>query len=266
MGARLRKWTRRAFIGAGTIAGGGLVLGAGAMTFAPSRHSLVDDTDPDIVQLTTWIAVSPDNQVTVMVPHCEMGQGIHTALAMMAAEEMDADWSLVQITEAPALDDYANGYVARAVAGDSVPRMFERGFDYGTYRLTRFVGLQVTGGSMSVRGTGQFGMTIAGAAARDMLIAAAAEKFGVRASECQAQKSRVVHAASGKSASFGELAASAARMPVPVKPALKDPARYTVRHTSTPRRDIPTQLNRRAPIGLHLELTRILTASRGRPD
>lgn len=261
MGARLRKWTRRAFIGAGTIAGGGLVLGAGAMTFAPSRHSLVDDTDPDIVQLTTWIVVSPDNHVTVMVPHCEMGQGIHTALAMMAAEEMDADWSLVQITEAPALDDYANGYVARAVAGDSVPRMFERGFDYGTYRLTRFVGLQVTGGSMSVRGTGQFGMTIAGAAARDMLIAAAAEKFGVRASECQAQKSRVVHAASGKSASFGELAASAARMPVPVKPALKDPARYTVRHTSTPRRDIPSKVNGSAKYGIDVVVPGMLYAA-----
>jgi len=136
MGVRLRKWTRRAFIGAGTIAGGGLVLGAGAMAFAPSRHSLVDDTTTDMAQLTTWIAVSPDNHITVMVPHCEMGQGIHTALAMMAAEEMDADWSLVQIKEAPALDEYANGYVARAIAGDSVPRMLERGFDYGTYRLS----------------------------------------------------------------------------------------------------------------------------------
>ena len=63
------------------------------------------------------------------------------------------------------LDEYANGYLARAMTGDSVPRMLERGFDYGTYRLTRFVGLQVTGGSMSVRGTGQFGMTIAGGTA-----------------------------------------------------------------------------------------------------
>ena len=95
MGVRLRKWTRRAFIGAGTIVGGGFVLGVGAMTFAPSRHSVVDGSAPDVSQLTTWIAVSPDNHITVLVPHCEMGQGIHTALAMMAAEEMDADWSLV---------------------------------------------------------------------------------------------------------------------------------------------------------------------------
>jgi len=261
MGVRLRKWTRRAFIGAGTIAGGGLVLGAGAMAFAPSRHSLVDDTTTDMAQLTTWIAVSPDNHITVMVPHCEMGQGIHTALAMMAAEEMDADWSLVQIKEAPALDEYANGYVARAIAGDSVPRMLERGFDYGTYRLTRFVGLQVTGGSMSVRGTGQFGMTIAGAAARDMLIAAGAEKFGVRASECQAQNSRVVHTASGRSATFGELATAAAKVAVPTKPALKDPARYTTRRTSTPRRDIPSKVNGSATYGIDVVVPGMLYAA-----
>ena len=64
-------------------------------------------------ELNTWITVSPDNVVTILVPHCEMGQGAQQALAMMAAEEMDADWTLVRVTEAPALDAYANGYVAR---------------------------------------------------------------------------------------------------------------------------------------------------------
>lgn len=261
MGTRIRKWTRRGFIGAGTLAGGGLLLGAGCMAFAPSRHSLVDDNAGDIGQLTTWIAVSPDNQITVLVPHCEMGQGVHTALAMMAAEEMDADWSLVQIKEAPALDAYANGYVARTFAGDSVPRMFERGFDYGTYRLTRFVGLQMTGGSMSVRSTGRFGMTIAGAAARDMLIAAGAAKFGARPSECHAQSSRVIHTASGRSASFGELAAAAAHLAVPVKPALKDPSKYTLRGTSTPRRDIPSKVNGSAKYGIDVVVPGMLHAA-----
>ena len=120
-------------------------------------------------ELTTWILVTPDNIVTVLVPHCEMGQGAQTALAMMAAEEMDADWNLVRFKEAPALDAYANAYIVRAFVND-VPGPFERGFDYGTYRLARWFGLQVTGGSMSVRGTGHYGMRVAGAAAREMLV------------------------------------------------------------------------------------------------
>ena len=78
-----------------------------------------------------------------------MGQGAQTALAMMAAEEMDADWNLVRIKEAPALDAYANAYIGRAFI--NVPGPLERGFDYGTYRIARLAGLQITGGSLSVR-------------------------------------------------------------------------------------------------------------------
>src|SRR5262245_32029225 len=90
----MRKWTRRAFIGTGTLVGGGLVLGVGGIAFSPSRHSVVGDEGAGAEQLTTWILITPDNIVTVLVPHCEMGQGSQTALAMMVAEEMNADWSL----------------------------------------------------------------------------------------------------------------------------------------------------------------------------
>ena len=135
-----------------------------------------------------------------------MGQGAQTALAMMAAEEMDADWNLVRVKEAPALDAYANAYIVRAFTGDRSRARSSARFDYGTYRLARWYGLQATGGSMSVRGTGVYGMRVAGAAAREMLIAAAAGRFGVGAAECTAVNSRVVHEASGKSATFGELA------------------------------------------------------------
>ena len=102
-----------------------------------------------------------------------MGQGAQTALAMMAAEEMDADWTLVHVKEAPALDAYANAYVGRAFL--DVPGPLQRGFDYGTYRIARMAGVQFTGGSLSVRSTRQYGMRIAGAAAKEMLVAAAAE-------------------------------------------------------------------------------------------
>src|SRR5262245_51113125 len=205
--APVRVWTRRAFIGAGTVAGGGFVLGVAVLALAPNRLEAKSDGE-----LNTWITVAPDSLVTILIPHCEMGQGAQTALAMMAAEEMSADWARVRIGEAPALDAYANEYVIRAFADFPVPGSMTRGFDYGTYRIARWFGLQVTGGSSAVRGTGVYGMAVAGAAARAMLIGAAARRFAVSPSECDARGSRVVHRATGRSAAFGELAEAAARM------------------------------------------------------
>ena len=241
----MRKWTRRAFIGTGSLVGGGFVLGVAGLTFAPSRHSVVSANGADAGELTTWITITPDNIVTVLVPHCEMGQGTLTALAMMAAEEMNADWSLVRVKEAPARDEYANAYMARPMM-PSIPASLVRGVDYGTYRVTRLFGFMTTGGSTAVRGTGVYGMRVAGAAAKDMLLAAAAQKFGVPAADCRAQKSHVVHAASGRSATFGELAAAAARVAVPSTPTLKSPDAYTLRRTVQKRVDIPPKVDGRA--------------------
>jgi isoquinoline 1-oxidoreductase beta subunit len=253
------KWTRRAFIGAGALTGGGLLLGVTGAIVAPSRHSVRSD-DPDATgELNTWILVTPDNIVTVIVPHCEMGQGAQTALAMMAAEEMDADWSLVRIKEAPALDAYANAYIGRAFL--SVPRMLERGFDYGTYRIARLAGLQVTGGSLSVRSTGHYGMRVAGAAAREMLIAAAAKQFGARASECAIANSRVTHTASGKSATFGELAQAAVKESVPSRPVLKSPDAYTLRRTARTRVDLRSKVDGSAVYGIDFKLPGMLHAA-----
>lgn len=256
----MKKWTRRAFIGAGSVVGGGLVLGVVDLAFAPSRHSLVSDDAANTGQLTTWITVTPDNLVTIIVPHCEMGTGALTALPMMAAEEMEADWSLVRVKEAPALDEYANGYIVRAMMGD-LPRPFVRGFDYTAYRAMRWFGLMASGGSWSVSGTGVFGMTVAGAAAKEMLLGAAAERFGVAVGECTASRSRVVHAASGRSAAFGELARDAARRPVPSSPTLKSRSQYTLRRTPQPRRDIPSKVDGRALYGIDVTVSGMLYAA-----
>jgi len=254
------RWTRRAFIGAGTLVGGGFVLGVSGLALAPSRHSVVSDDAADKGELTTWITVTPDDIVTVLVPHCEMGQGSQTALAMMAAEEMNADWSLVRIREAPALDNYATAYMARPMM-PAIPGPFVRGVDYGTYRLARWFGFQATGGSTAVRGTGVYGMAVAGAAAREMLVSAAAARFGVSASELSAASSRIVHAASGKSASFGELAKAAAKIPVPTSPALKSPDGYTIRRTARPRHDIPSKVNGSAIYGIDFTMPGMLYAA-----
>ena len=254
------KWTRRAFIGAGALVGGGLVLGVTGAALAPARHGLRDDDAENIGQLTTWILITPDNLVTILIPHCEMGQGAQTALAMMAAEEMDADWNLVRVKEAPALDAYANAYIVRAFVND-VPGPFERGFDYGTYRLARWFGLQVTGGSMSVRGTGHHGMRVAGAAAREMLIAAAAKQFGVSASELSVANSRVTHVASNRSASFGELAKAATHERVPTHPQLKDPKSYTLRRTPRQRIDLRSKVDGSAIYGIDYTMPGMLIAA-----
>jgi len=254
------KWTRRGFIGAGVLVGGGLVLGVTGAAVAPARHGLRSDDAENTGELTTWILVTPDNLVTILVPHCEMGQGAQTALAMMAAEEMDADWNLVRVKEAPALDKYANAYIVRAFVND-VPGPFERGFDYGTYRLARWFGLQVTGGSMSVRGTGHHGMRVAGAAAREMLVAAAAAQFGARPSDCTVANSRVTHTASGRSASFGELAKAATAQTVPTHPVMKDPKSYTLRRKAQRRVDMPSKVDGSAIYGIDFTLPGMLHAA-----
>ena len=254
------KWTRRAFIGTGSLVGGGLVLGVAGVTLAPSRHGLVADDAAEKGQLTTWITVTPDNFTTILVPHCDMGQGSQTALAMMAAEEMEADWELVRIKEAPALDAYANAYLLRAFTGDSMPPPLGRAIDYGAYRLARWFGTQLTGGSMAVRGTG-FGMCIAGAAAMEMLLQAAAERFGVPVSECTAAASRVTHPASGQSAGFGELVKAATAIPAPAHPALKDPDTYTLRRTARQRFDIPPKVDGSTGYGIDFTLPGMLHAA-----
>ena len=260
------KWTRRAVIASGGLLGGGLVLGVAGFTFAPNRLSVgrrESKGGADPARLTTWVQIAPDGTVTALVPHCEMGQGAHTALAMMLAEELDADWSRVRVQEAPAEGAFANGYLARAFvpALASVPSFLERGVDYGTFKLTELIGLQVTGGSSSVRGTGHHGMRVAGAAAKAMLVEAAARRWSVDPAQCKASASRVVHDASGRSAAYGELAAEAARLDPPVHPRLKTRDEWSIVGRATPRLDIPSKVDGSASFGIDVALPDMLYAT-----
>ncbi|HUF77152.1 MAG TPA: xanthine dehydrogenase family protein molybdopterin-binding subunit, partial [Longimicrobiales bacterium] len=262
---RFGKWTRRAFIGAGSIAGGGLVLGVGVVAFAPNRlRYLPEGVEEGDGHLTTWIKITPDNRTTVLVPHCEMGQGAITGIAMLLAEELDADWSLMDVRQAPAEDVYANGYVVRAFleeSGFAVPGWLERALDFGAFKMADFVGMQVTGGSTSTRGTGAFGMRVAGASARAMLVEAGAEHFGVPAEELTTRDSRVTHAASGRSATYGELASHASTLDVPRRPPLKQRVEYRLVGTSRQRRDIPSKVVGEAQYGIDVVLPDMLHAA-----
>ena len=167
----------------------------GRVALSPSRHGLVSDDAIEKGELNTWMTVTPDNLVTILVPHCEMGQGTHTALAMMAAEEMEAAWDLVRSQGSPRPRRLCERLHAPRLHRRFGPAPIGRSLDYGSYRLARWFGTQVTGGSTAVRGTGRYGMSVAGAAAKEMLLAAAAERFGVPPSECTARDSEVRHEA-----------------------------------------------------------------------
>jgi isoquinoline 1-oxidoreductase beta subunit len=186
--------TRREFLVGTGAAATGLVIGLYLPHSSSRAHA--DHFSPN-----AYLRISPDNKVTVVVARSEMGQGVHTALPMILAEELEADWSNIIVEQAGASTLY----------GD-----------------------QTTGGSASVRTTWD-PMRKAGAAAREMLITAAAARWSVARATCKAQKGAIVHSASGRKLSYGELAGDAARLPVPTDAPLKDSKDYSLVGTRLPR-------------------------------
>ncbi len=254
--------SRRGFIVGGALAGGGLVLGYALRPFSnlPAARALVGG---DGALLTTWVKIAPDNTVTVFVPHAEMGQGVQTALPMMLAEELDADWTLVRMEQAPADPAFANAGLARGyLRGDaSIPALLAGPSDFAFRKIAEFMNLQITGGSLSVRATGVDGMRRTGAAARWMLIQAAAAEWGVPAREITAANSRLAHAGSNRSATYGELATRAADFDPPADLPLKPRAEYTIVGTSKPRFDIPAKVEGSARYGVDMRLPGLLYAA-----
>src|SRR6266851_2541312 len=225
---------RRHFILGSVGAAGALVIGWLA---APERRRLIPSTPlaaaPGQTVLNGWVKVSADNTVTVVMSQAEMGQGAHTGLAMLLADEMDADWNQVKL-EQSTLDAIYNNQAALI---DSLPFQPD---DHGLVKRTaghlmgklmrEIPGLLGTGGSSSI--TDQWlPMREAGASARAMLIAAAAAQWSVPAGECRAETGRVLHA-SGRSATFGELAAGAASSPkVALRPEACSTRPVSARHS-----------------------------------
>jgi isoquinoline 1-oxidoreductase beta subunit len=252
----MKKWTRRAFIGAGVLAGGTLVIG---IAIRPGNRSskvagLIADEGETVMNI--WLKIAPDNTVTAIIPHAEMGQGVHTALAMMLADEMDADWSKVKFLEAPADKEYANFTLLKGfVAGNATfPKFLEETIDGVFLTAVKTLNFQITGGSASVRFTGQQAMRIAGAAAKSMLFQAAAETWDVPVEELKAQNSSISHAASNRTATYGELAPAAAKVKTPKQPKLKSQEEFTIMGTSKPRFDIPAKVDGTAQFGMDVVL------------
>ncbi len=240
--------SRRNFLIGGGIVGGGLILGLSLLPEhrRDSAAKYVIDNENESL-LTTWLKIDKDNIITVYVPHSEMGQGVQTALPMMLAEELEADWNLVRMERAPGETEFANGTLAKGFLvggmGVSIPIALDGIANYSTMALAELVNLQITGGSTAIRFSGHYGMRIQGAAAKEMLLQAAANIWQVPLSELKAENSNIIHPKSNRTATYGELAQQASLMEIPSNPTLKDRSDYKIVGTSKPRFDIPAKID-----------------------
>ncbi|RDJ99327.1 xanthine dehydrogenase family protein molybdopterin-binding subunit [Paraburkholderia lacunae] len=242
---------RRTFLLGGAGAVGALLVGWSVL---PPRQRLTTSAplpaEGAQVALNGWVKIASDNSVTIMMSKAEMGQGIHTGLAMLLAEELDADWSRVRVESSP-IDKIYNS-VQNVV--DDLP--FRPDDDSAvkhvavwlTSKLVREAGTMMTGGSSSINDLWT-PMREAGASARAMLIGAAAAQWQVPASECRAEAGHVLHA-SGRKATFGELSAAAAQQPLPRKVELKNPADFKLIGKPLRRIEAASKINGTARFGI----------------
>ncbi|MAS61293.1 MAG: isoquinoline 1-oxidoreductase, partial [Gammaproteobacteria bacterium] len=226
----MSKLTRRAFISAAAVAGGGVVIGIAMRPGNQVKDLAAKLGDESEGLVHTYIKIDSDNLVTAIVPHSEMGQGVHTALGQMLAEELDADWDQVKVEEAPAIGEYATYSAGRRylLSGIDFPNLVIPTVDGMMMNVADMLNLQITGGSMSVRTTGILAMRIAGAATREMMQTAAADAWGVPVDEVRTGDSHVAHGPSDRREPYAAFAAAVAEMTPSQTPTFKDPADYKI--------------------------------------
>ena len=222
--------SRRAFIQASLSAAGGLAIAAFAPEFAGATtingQPWSPETGKAADEINAFVVIDPDNSITLRVAKSDMGQGVLTSMAMIVAEELECDFVKVKV-------EYASAH--RNLVDDNVYQSMG------------------TGGSSSVRRSRVF-LQQAGASARARLIAAAAARWGVEAAACVASSGAVRHEASGRSATFGELAADAARVTLAAEPAIKTPAEFKLIGQGLKRIDTPLKVTGAARFGIDTRL------------
>ena len=222
-----RQVSRREFLQSTTVASAGLLIGFSLQSCAPGAKG---PSGPP-VPLNAWLRIAPDDSVTMLVDRSEMGQGVTTSLPQLLAEELEVDWSKIAIEFAPADKVYTNP-------------------DFG---------MQGTGGSSSVR-VAFVPLRQTGAAAREMLISAAAANWKVDRTECRAENGAVIHTKSNRRLRYGELAAAAAALPVPKDVPLKDPKLWKVVGTRAKRLDTGPKVDGSAVYGIDVKVPGMLVA------
>jgi isoquinoline 1-oxidoreductase subunit beta len=210
--------SRRRFLLAGAASGGGLMLSL-HLPFA-SRDVAAAGADGFVPN--AFIRIAPDGPVVLTMPYVEMGQGTYTAIPMLIVEELEVDLEQVRLEHAPPDEKrYANP----------------------------LLGVQATGNSNAIRGAWQ-PLRQAGAVARTMLVSAAAKRWNVDPASCRAQSGEVLHAPTGRRVRYGDLAAEAARLPVPENVALKRPEDFKLIGKLVKRLDTPAKVNGTAVFGI----------------
>lgn len=226
--------SRRDVLKTGVLLGGGLILGF-SLTAIESPAEAAAQTSP-AVEPNAFIRIAPDDTITFIINKSEMGQGVYTSLPMLIAEELGCDWNKIRVESAPVAP---------------------------VYNHTAF-GIQLTGGSTSVWSEYDR-LRKVGAAAREMLIAAAAATWKVGKAGCKAQKGAVV-GPDGLKLTYGQLAEKASKLPVPKNIRLKDASAYKLIGKPTRRLDTPQKTNGTATFGIDSSLPGMLTAMIARPS
>ena len=226
--------SRRAFlVNGGTLAGLGMGFSLGFSLTPGLAAEAASGAATNPPEVNAWVVIQPDDTVIIRIARSEMGQGTLTGLAQMVAEELECDWSKVT-TEYPT--------PGQNLARDKVWRSF------------------ATGGSQGIRGSQQY-VRAGGAAARHMLIEAAAEQWKVPMAECRAENSVITHQPSGRQTTYGKVAAAAAQLFPPEQVELKDPKDWKLIGKPLPRLDTADKLNGKQIYAADLRLPGMLNAA-----
>jgi isoquinoline 1-oxidoreductase beta subunit len=257
--SRLGTIARRSFlIGSAAIAGG-VVFGWWKYA-TPYPNPLERDLAQGAVTLTPYVLIDQSG-VTLIAPRAEMGQGIHSTLAALLAEELDLAWDQVRVIHGPASDAYFNG----AILEESIPfamtntSWLAETMRNATHIPTKFLGFQLTGGSSSTPDAFDK-MRLAGAAARAALLGAAAKHLGVDAATLSTNGGAVI-APDGKRLPYAEIAVAAASVPLPEAPALKPKSDWRLLGKSLPRTDMLGKVTGTAQFATDIRLPGMLFAS-----
>lgn len=254
---------RRQFLITGSLVAGGLLVGC-SPPLPEDRLGHPGDfpAQDGQVALNGWVKITADHRVLVATPRSEMGQGVHTALAMLVAEELDADWAQVGTEASPIAQIYANAAVLLNMSpmlpdDDGILARLAQG---SLQRVGYALSLQVTGGSASVRDAWE-PMRLAGATARALLVAAAATRWQVPAAEISVRQGWVSHPFSDRKARFGDLAAVAAGLAPPLGVGFKPPERWRLIGTPVVRHDLHHKVNGQAVFGIDVRPQGLLYAT-----
>jgi isoquinoline 1-oxidoreductase beta subunit len=254
---------RRQFLFIGAVIGGSLVVGCSPVD--PRQRGQAGPTGlaGSGVSLNAWLRMESDGRATVALARSEMGQGVHTALAMLVAEELDIPWAQVGVEQVTAGRAYANTALLHAVLPlqPDDEGWLARSARWALSHTAMMLSLNVTGGSTSVRAAWE-PMRWAGAAAREALRATAAREWKVPVQECRASQGEVLHATTSRRASYGELAQAWAKQPVepPAKLTLKPSSQWSLIGSSPPRLDTAEKSTGRAAFGSDIDMPGLLRA------